>query len=391
MVRLVAFMVLMPVVWALVHLYIGRRLVRGFDLQGRARRIAWALVVAMAAPPLLAFVLARAIRAPLPDSLQLVAFLLMGTSSIVFVLVAVGDLVLLADRWLKRLRASAESGVVDASRRSFLHRAVNIGVIGSAGSVVGVGYAQAGGLPRVVEVDVPIEGLPAAAEGFRIVQLTDVHIGPTLKRDFMARIVALANEQAADLVAVTGDLIDGWVDALAYDVEPLSGLKARHGAFFVTGNHEYYWDGPAWCDAVRGLGLTVLVNEHVVIEHDGAKILLAGITDHSAGGMVAEHASDPAKARANAPAHDVSVLLAHQPRSIEGAAAAGYDLQISGHTHGGQYFPFNVFVHLVQPYVAGLHRHDDTWIYVSRGTGYWGPPLRVGAPSEITVLRLVRA
>src|SRR5690606_35578564 len=155
---------LMPVVWALVHLYIGRRLVRGFDLQGRARRIAWALVVAMAAPPLLAFVLARATRAPLPDSLQLVAFLLMGTSSIVFVLVAVGDLVLLADRWLKRLRASRESGVVDASRRSFLHRAVNIGVIGSAGSVVGVGYAQAGGLPQVVEVDVPIEGLPAAAE-----------------------------------------------------------------------------------------------------------------------------------------------------------------------------------------------------------------------------------
>jgi predicted MPP superfamily phosphohydrolase len=128
-----------------------------------------------------------------------------------------------------------------------------------------------------------------------------------------------------------------------------------------------------------------------VIEHEGAKILLAGVTDHSAGGMVAEHASDPAKARAGAPAHDCSVLLAHQPRSIDAAAAAGYDLQISGHTHGGQYFPFNVFVHLVQPYVSGLHRHDDTWIYVSRGTGYWGPPLRVGAPSEITLIRLVRA
>jgi predicted MPP superfamily phosphohydrolase len=389
-VRLIAFMVLVPVVWALAHAYIGRRLVRGFELQGRAAAIAWAAVIALAVPPILASVLARVTKAAWPDSIQLVAFLFLGASSILFVLVVVGDLVLLGNRLLQRWRQD-DSRVVDASRRSFLHRAVNIGVIGSAGSVVGVGYAQAGELPRVVEVDVPIPNLPEAAEGFRIVQLTDVHIGPTLKRDFMARIVALANELRPDVVAVTGDLIDGWVEQLAYDVEPLAELRARHGAFFVTGNHEYYWDGLSWCDAVRGFGLTVLCNEHVVIEHEGAKILLAGVTDHSAGGMVAEHASDPAKARAGAPAHDCSVLLAHQPRSIDAAAAARYDLQISGHTHGGQYFPFNVFVHLVQPYVSGLHRHDDTWIYVSRGTGYWGPPLRVGAPSEITLIRLVRA
>ncbi|MEX1365294.1 MAG: metallophosphoesterase, partial [Nannocystaceae bacterium] len=159
---------------------------------------------------------------------------------------------------------------------------------------------------------------------------------------------------------------------------------------FVTGNHEYYWDGPAWCAEVSRLGLTVLNNEHRVIEHEGARIVLAGVTDISAGGMVPAHASSPAAACEGAPADCIKVLLAHQPRSIEAAAAAGYDLQISGHTHGGQYFPMNLLVYLAQPYVAGLHLHDDTtWIYVSRGTGYWGPPLRVGAPHEISLLRLV--
>lgn len=390
MVRFLAFMILMPVVWLALHVYIGRRLLAGLELHGRARRAVWGIIGAMALLPLVVFVFGRTVQAPWFDAVQPVGFLLMGLSSILLIFVGTGDLVLWGTRVVQRLRSGPPRP--DPSRRAFLHRAVNIGVISSAGSVTGVGYAQAGELPSVVEVDVPIEGLPASAEGFRIVQLTDVHIGPTLKRDFMARIVALANAQEADLAVVTGDLVDGWVETLRDDVAPLGGLKARHGAYFVTGNHEYYWDGPAWCDEVARLGLTVLVNEHRVIEHEGAKLLLAGVTDISAGGMLAEHASDPAKARAGAPEYDVSVLLAHQPRSIGAAAEAGYDLQISGHTHGGQYFPFNVFVHLVQPYVSGLHLHDGrTWIYVSRGTGYWGPPIRVGAPAEITVLRLVRA
>ena len=138
------------------------------------------------------------------------------------------------------------------------------------------------------------------------------------------------------------------------------------------------------------LGLTVLNNAHHVIERGDARLLLAGCTDVKAGDHVASHASDPAAARAGAPACDVSILLAQQPRSIDAAAEAGYDLQLSGHTHGGQYFPFNLLVHLAQPYVAGLAKHGPTWIYVSRGTGYWGPPMRVGAPHEITLLTLRR-
>ncbi|MCH9685863.1 MAG: metallophosphoesterase, partial [Deltaproteobacteria bacterium] len=255
----------------------------------------------------------------------------------------------------------------------------------------GVGVVQARQLPEVVEIDVPIKGLPPEAEGFRIVQISDVHVGPTIHGEFLSGVVDRVNALSPDVIAVTGDLIDGYVEQLRDEVASLSRLSARHGAFFVTGNHEYYWDGPAWCEEVSRLGLTVLNNTHQVIEHDGARLLLAGVTDISAGGMVRAHASDPAAAREGAPECAVNLLLAHQPRSIDAAAAAGYDLQISGHTHGGQYFPMNVLVHLAQPYVSGLHLHDDTWIYVSRGTGYWGPPIRAGAPHEITLLRLIAA
>jgi hypothetical protein len=159
----------------------------------------------------------------------------------------------------------------------------------------------------------------------------------------------------------------------------------------VTGNHEYYWGAEAWCAAVEALGLRVLLNRHVVLHHDEAPLVLAGVTDPTAARHVPAHASDVDAALVGAPSGVLRLLLAHQPRSIYAAAAAGVDLQLSGHTHGGQFFPMNLLVHLVQPYVAGLALHERTWIYVSRGTGYWGPPNRLGSPSEVTLLRLRRA
>jgi uncharacterized protein len=170
----------------------------------------------------------------------------------------------------------------------------------------------------------------------------------------------------------------------------LGRIRATYGAFFVTGNHEYYWDGLAWCAAIEAFGPTVLNNQHRCIERGGAKLLIAGVPDMTAGGRVG-HASDPAQAKHGAPSHDFSVLLAHQPRSVFAAAKAGFDLQLSGHTHAGQYFPMSVLIHLFQPYVSGLNLHENTQIYVSRGTGYWGPPNRAGSPSEISLLTLERA
>jgi len=244
----------------------------------------------------------------------------------------------------------------------------------------------------VRNVEVPIAGLPARLHGFTIAQISDIHVGTTIKNGYVSRIVDAVNALDADMIAVTGDLVDGSVKRLSAHTAPLARLSARHGTFFVTGNHEYYSGADAWVAEMRRLGLRVLLNEHVVLEHDGEAVVVAGVTDYSAHHFNPAQRSDPVAALAGAPAAaGVKVLLAHQPRSAFAAANAGYDLQLSGHTHGGQFFPWNLLVKLIEPFAAGLHRLDKLWVYVSRGTGYWGPPKRFGAPSEITRLRLVPA
>jgi predicted MPP superfamily phosphohydrolase len=252
------------------------------------------------------------------------------------------------------------------------------------------GFLNARRVARVVQVDIPIANLPAELQGFSIAQISDIHVGPTIKRAYLERIVERVNALDADMIAVTGDLVDGSVANLAAHTAPIAKLHSRHGSFFVTGNHEYYSNAHEWIDELRRLGLHVLLNEHVVLSHGGAQLVVAGVTDFNGGHFDPAHDSDPQVAVAGAPFDATKLLLAHQPRSAEAAARAGFDLQLSGHTHGGQFWPWNFFVPLQQPYTAGLHRLRDLWIYVSRGTGYWGPPKRFGAPSEITYLRLVR-
>ena len=257
--------------------------------------------------------------------------------------------------------------------------------------ITAVGFVMARRIARVVDVEVRVVGLPAPLEGFTIAQLSDIHVGPTIKRRFVEGVVERVNRLDADMVAITGDLVDGSVRELSHHTQPLAGLRSRHGTYFVTGNHEYYSGAQAWIGELRRLGARVLLNEHVVLHHGGAMVAVAGVTDYSAGYFDPSHASDPRRALAGAPAGALKVLLAHQPRSARHAAAAGYDLQLSGHTHGGQFWPWNHFVRLQQPFTAGLKRLGSMWIYISRGTGYWGPPMRFGIPSEIARIRLVRA
>jgi predicted MPP superfamily phosphohydrolase len=257
--------------------------------------------------------------------------------------------------------------------------------------ITAVGFVMARRVARVVDVEVRIADLPSALEGFTIAQLSDIHVGPTIKRRFVEGVVERVNRMGADMVAITGDLVDGSVGELAHHTQPLANLQSRHGTYVVTGNHEYYSGAHAWIRELRRLGARVLLNEHVVLHHEGAMVAVAGVTDYSAGYFDPAHASDPTRAVAGAPKDAVKVLLAHQPRSARHAAAAGYDLQLSGHTHGGQFWPWNHFVRLQQPFTAGLKRLGSMWIYISRGTGYWGPPMRFGIPSEIARIRLVRA
>jgi predicted MPP superfamily phosphohydrolase len=315
----------------------------------------------------------------LADRLAWVGFTAMGFFSTLLVLTLLRELVL-ASTHLFMSSEQARFWIAPSAQATLLLTAF----ITLAGMIV------ARRRPAVVEVRIPVTGLPPALHGFSIAQISDVHVGSTIKRGFVEGIVRRVNELKADLVAVTGDLVDGSVQELSVHTAPLAGLSARHGAFFVTGNHEYYSGERAWTEEIRRLGMRVLKNEHVVLRHDGASLVLAGVTDFSAHHFDPAQRSDPAAALLGAPTDAAAkILLAHQPSSAAAAAEAGFDVQISGHTHGGQFWPWNLFVGFFQPFTGGLHRLKTLWVYVSRGTGYWGPPNRFGVASEITRIRLV--
>jgi predicted MPP superfamily phosphohydrolase len=245
------------------------------------------------------------------------------------------------------------------------------------------GLYQARRTPSVRNVEIAIDGLPKELAGLRIAHLSDLHVGPTIKRDFVQRIVDRTNALQPDLIVFTGDMADGPVERLKADVEPLAALRAPLGLFSITGNHEYYSGVHDWTAQTERLGFRVLINDSCLIERGKHSVALVGITDFSAEAVLPDHRSDPLGTLTNAPKADLTILLAHQPRSVH--AAGGADLQLSGHTHGGQFIPWKYIVPLQQTYLAGLHRHESTWIYVHSGCGYWGPPLRLGAPSEIAL------
>lgn len=354
-----------------LHFYLGARLVPQLpELAG------WLLAASLAASALLApagLMARRLLRPPAADRLTWVGMVSLGLFSSLLVATLLRDVLLLAlhlaggPDWTT---GSAEAAVLGAL------------------AITALGFANARRTAAVKPVTVFLANLPAALAGFRIVQISDIHVGPTIKQRYLQAIVDRVNALEPDVVAITGDLVDGSVAELREHVAPLAQLRARHGVFFVTGNHEYYSGVHGWVSELRRLGIRVLHNEHVVLDHGGAQLVLAGVTDYGAHYFDPTHRSDPQAAVAGAPAGAPRVLLAHQPRSAAAAARAGFDLQLSGHTHGGQFLPWNLFVPLQQPYTAGLHQLGRLWIYVSRGTGYWGPPKRLGAPSEIAELRL---
>ena len=239
--------------------------------------------------------------------------------------------------------------------------------------------------PRIVDVPIELARLPAALSGFTIAQISDVHAGPTVDRTFVEGVVRRVNELAPDLVAITGDLVDGSIKRYASVVEPLADLRSPHGTFFVTGNHEYYSGVDSWLTHLRGLGLRVLRNERVSIARNDNAFDLAGIDDHESHRWGRGHGADLPRALEGRDPARALVLMAHQPRQVRIAARHGVDLQISGHTHGGQIFPWHGAVMIQQGgLLAGHYRVGDTQLYVSRGTGYWGPALRIGAPAEIS-------
>jgi uncharacterized protein len=360
---------------ALLVFYVWRRLVRASGLSRRARIIASTALIVPVLP--MAWVMLTG-GGGAPKALGGFAwpvFIGWALFALTFFGVLVSDVVRLAV-WL--VRRALRSPPMDPSRRQAIAR-ITAGVVGTAVvGHVGYGLSQALGDAEVVDVPVQLPKLPKVLDGFTIVQLTDLHIGGTIERDFVQRLVERTNALDADVIALTGDFVDGSVAELRDAFEPLRELRARHGVYFVTGNHEKYSGVEAWVAHVRSLGIRVLRNERVEIGRDGGAFDLVGIEDHSL-------KPDLATALAGRDPSRAVVLLAHQPRQVHVAAQHGVDFQLSGHTHGGQVWPWHYLVKIQQGgLLAGRYTIGPTQLYVSRGPGYWGPPIRVGAPPEIT-------
>jgi len=378
--RIIVFLVIALSLIGGLHYYFWARLVRDTALPAPWRQVATVGLALLGLSIPATMILWRS-HHPLRNTLAWPAFVWMGMLLILTLVVLGTDVV--------RLLVHAGGGARDPERRLLLAR-----VLGAAAATLSAGLGalalrEGTRRVRVHEVEVTLPRLPKALDGFTIVQLTDIHVGgQTLHRAFIEEMVATTNSLAADVVAITGDLVDGSVDELREQVAPLAGLKSRQGVYFVTGNHEYYAGVNEWLAHLPTLGVRVLRNERVAVGDGTHTFDLAGVDDWSARGMPG-HGPDLARAVEGRDAARELVLLAHQPRAIHEAAKHGVGLQLSGHTHGGQIWPWNFAVKLQQPYVAGLARHNkDTQLYVSRGTGYWGPPMRLGAPAEITRIRL---
>jgi hypothetical protein len=337
----------MLAIWIGLHLYAARPLLVAAASGGIAPTIAWSFVL------LLPFISVLPLLSRKPIA-QTIGYGVMSLLVMLLIVVFFSDLLRIV--MARRLPARYTLGI--------------------AAVLALIGFLQAR-RPRVVSIDIPSD-----LDGYRIVQWSDVHIGPTIQRCFVESLVRRTNALDADAVVITGDLIDGHVEDLRDAIAPLQNLRARDGVFVVTGNHEYYWRASEWVKEFARLGMTFLKNEHRVVR-DG--LVIAGVTD-PAGRYT--HTSNLKAALDGAPRDAFRVLLAHRPQVANAASRNGVDLQLSGHTHGGQFFPFNLLIRWFQPVVAGLHRVGETLLYVSRGTGYWGPPSRLGVGGEITLITL---
>jgi hypothetical protein len=382
----------------LVHWYLWLRLVRGTTAPGRVRRFGTAAAVLLATlvpatlvggrvlPP----AVARWLSWPGYLWIGLLFYLLLGLLIIepVRLAIAVGP---------RRTNGDgvAPTATLVATRRVLLAR-TGAAVVGAAAvGVVGYGVRTALGPPGITRLTVPLPRLPPGLDGLRIAVVADIHLGPVLGRRHAERIVRLINEQDADLVAIVGDLVDGTVEQLGEAAAPLRDLVNTHGSFFVTGNHEYYSGAAPWLRELARLGVHPLANERAEIRASGNSgvLDLAGVNDLTGANVRDGTSTGPDYDRAlggRDPGRPV-VLLAHQPVQVHEAARRGVDLQLSGHTHGGQMFPFHAVVRARQPVLHGLHRFGDTRLFVTRGAGFWGPPVRVGAPPEIAIVRLATA
>ncbi len=384
--RILLFVVVVTAVLGGGHLYLYRRLFRDTGASPRVRR-AGALVLAVLGLSLLfARLVATRVHSPGGNLLALFAWGWLGFALYLGPTLAGYRLLVHAGEWWRRRRGGPP---VSADRRAFLARAAVGGAAAVATGASTYGLWRAFQPPLLREVAVRLPGLPKSLDGFRMVQMSDLHVGDVLGRRFLEELVRRCNALRPDLVAVTGDLVDGTVQHLGPAVSALRGLTSRAGTFFVTGNHEYYSGDVAWARALTDMGVQVLRNRHVTLGDAGGRLDVVGVDDYGQKDVPGRQGYDLDKALAGRDPERPAVLLAHQPRGVEEALVGGLGLQLSGHTHGGQLFPITLLVDATWRYSAGLYPVGAGHVYVSRGTGFWGPPMRIGSPPEITSITLL--
>lgn len=394
------FIVILSSVLALMHLYVWKRMARDTTTPGGLRWALTGVLVALGVLLISTLFLPRYLDIEEPKWLAWPGYLWFGLLVYLFLVLLVLEPVRLAlRRWVRQPerqpvpvaapepQPESDPEPTGVNRRLFLARASAATAGVAALGVTGYGAFTALGPPDLLRVPVRLRQLGAGLDGYRIAVVSDVHLGTLLGRSHTERIVRMINEAEPDLVAIVGDLVDGSVEQLGEATEPLRDLAARDGTFFVTGNHEYFVEDPtSWPRELERLGVNVLENESTVITRGGAGFDLAGVNDIRGASSGAPPDYDAALAGTDS--SRPTVLLAHQPVMVDEASARGVDLQLSGHTHGGQMWPFHYAVLTAQPTLAGLSSVGDTQLYVSRGAGFWGPPVRVGAPPDISILSL---
>lgn len=380
--RFIIFVSFMTVMITLATRWIGKRLVTDSTFAPHVKTMLWTLLICMVSSIIVAQWIHRATENKHPSflftALYWFAFISMGTIPTLIILTLVREAALFP---------------FENEKRQVLKNFFNLGALGLTTAAVSIGLFQARRLPQVNRVTVPIDGLDPKLEGITIAQLTDVHIGPTIRGNHLSQIVDLTNSLKPDLIALTGDLVDGTVNDLEEQLVSLGRLSAPHGKYYITGNHEYYWGARSWTDHLeKKLGFKSLKNEHVNLLVNGKKFTVAGVNDLQAESFFPEDKCDPAKAMHGAPTDSAfKLLLAHQPKVCEMTDGKSFHLQLSGHTHAGQFWPITMFIGLFHKYIKGLYRYESMWLYVSPATCYWGPPNRLFNPTEITLIELKRA
>jgi predicted MPP superfamily phosphohydrolase len=363
------------------HAYLAQRLVFDPEVGSPLRGFALGLIVlglvSLVAQP----IAERLIAPPWNRIVGWPASLWMGIAFLLLITLAASDLL----RFLAGGVAYAAGGALpDAASSARAQAVTTLAVVGVGGALALVSGLRP---PRLVRIEIALARWPKALDGFRIAQISDIHIGPLRDRRFSRHLTERVNALAPDLACVTGDLVDGSARLLADEVAPFGDLRARHGVYFVTGNHDHYSNANDWVGVIEKLGLVPLRNRHVTVRCEGGSFVLAGVDDHRGGFGDGQREDLPQALSGVDPALPV-VLLAHDPATFKRASQSGVDLQLSGHTHGGQIWPFRWLVRLATPFVAGRYTRNRSELYVSRGTGFWGPPMRLFAPAEITEITL---